>query len=161
MVKLFRACRIEFARPYSTWMTYYRWAIHIIDYHFCIADEAMVDLAVLFVNKLAGTLLRFGRAIKNAMMSQINSVSIVYSIGCSGADKKKTSKFRVIGLCEGNSPVTGEFPAQRANNVSIWWRHHGWVITSHSRLPMQYIWKIVRLRKYAYHCKHVCGTLPR
>ena len=31
------------------------------------------------------------------------------------------------GLCEGNSPVTGEFPAQRASNaenVSIWWRHH-------------------------------------
>ena len=25
----------------------------------------------------------------------------------------KTSKLRVTGLCEGNSPVTGEFPAQR------------------------------------------------
>ena len=40
----------------------------------------------------------------------------------------KTSKLRVTGLCEGNSPVTGEFPAQRASNaenVSIWWRHHG------------------------------------
>ena len=40
---------------------------------------------------------------------------------------KKTSKLRVIDLCEGNSPVAGEFPAQRANNaekVSIWWRHH-------------------------------------
>ena len=40
---------------------------------------------------------------------------------------KKTSKLRVIGLCEGNSPGTGEFPAQRASNaenVSIWWRHH-------------------------------------
>ena len=40
---------------------------------------------------------------------------------------QKTSKFRVTGLCEGNSPVTGEFPAQRASNaeyVSIWWRHH-------------------------------------
>ena len=40
---------------------------------------------------------------------------------------KKPSKLRVIGLCEGNSPVTGEFPAQRtsnAENVSIWWRHH-------------------------------------
>ena len=42
---------------------------------------------------------------------------------------KKTSKFRVTGLWEGNSPVTGEFPAQRASNVenvSIWWRHHEW-----------------------------------
>ena len=40
---------------------------------------------------------------------------------------KKTSKPRVTGLCEGNSLVTGEFPAQRASNatnVSIWWRHH-------------------------------------
>ena len=28
----------------------------------------------------------------------------------------------------GNSPVTGEFPAQKASNaenVSSWWRHHG------------------------------------
>ena len=34
---------------------------------------------------------------------------------------------RVTGLCAGNSPETGEFPAQRAGNaenVSIWWRHH-------------------------------------
>ena len=40
---------------------------------------------------------------------------------------KKTSKLRVTGLCEGNSPVTGEFPTQMASNsehVSIWWRHH-------------------------------------
>ena len=40
---------------------------------------------------------------------------------------KKTLKFRVTGLCAGNLPVTGEFPAQMASNsenVSIWWRHH-------------------------------------
>ena len=40
---------------------------------------------------------------------------------------KKTSKLRVTDLCAGNSPVTGEFPTQRASNtenVSIWWRHH-------------------------------------
>ena len=40
---------------------------------------------------------------------------------------KKTSKLRVIGLCVGNSPVTGEFPTQMASNaenVSIWWRHY-------------------------------------
>ena len=40
---------------------------------------------------------------------------------------KKTSKLRVTGLCGGNSPVSGEFRAQRASNaekVSIWWRHH-------------------------------------
>ena len=42
---------------------------------------------------------------------------------------KKPSKLRVTWLCVGNSPVTGEFPAQMASNayaenVSIWWRHH-------------------------------------
>ena len=40
---------------------------------------------------------------------------------------KKTSKLRATGLCAGNSPGTGEFPAQmvsNAENVSIWWRHH-------------------------------------
>ena len=40
---------------------------------------------------------------------------------------KKTSKLFVIGLCAGNSPETGEFPAQMASNaenVSIWWRNH-------------------------------------
>ena len=39
---------------------------------------------------------------------------------------KNTSKLRVTGLCKGNLPVTGEFPAQRASNaenVYIWWRH--------------------------------------
>ena len=40
---------------------------------------------------------------------------------------KKTSKLCITGLCEGNSPVMCEFPAQRAinlENVSIWWHHH-------------------------------------
>ena len=40
---------------------------------------------------------------------------------------KKPSKLRVTGLCAGNSPGTGEFPAQMGSNtenVSIWWRHH-------------------------------------
>ena len=43
---------------------------------------------------------------------------------------KKTSKLRVAGLCAGNSPWIGEFSAQMASNaenVSIWWRHHGYV----------------------------------
>ena len=43
---------------------------------------------------------------------------------------KKTLKFRVTGLCAGNSPEAGEFPAQMASNaenVSIWWRHHAWL----------------------------------
>ena len=40
---------------------------------------------------------------------------------------KETSKLHVTGLCVGNSPVTGGFPAQRASkveNASVRWRHH-------------------------------------
>ena len=42
---------------------------------------------------------------------------------------KKTLKLDVPGLCAGNSPGSGEFPAQMASdaeNVSISWRHHVW-----------------------------------
>ena len=45
-----------------------------------------------------------------------------------GRRSKKTSNLRVTGLCVGNSPGTGEIPALKASNaenVSIWWRHHG------------------------------------
>ena len=59
--------------------------------------------------------------------SQITSFTIVYSTVYSGLRSKKTSKLRVTGLRAGNSPVTGEFPAQMASNaenVSILWRHH-------------------------------------
>ena len=40
---------------------------------------------------------------------------------------KKIAKLHVTGLCAGNLPVAGEFPAQmviNAENVFIWWRHH-------------------------------------
>ena len=58
-----------------------------------------------------------------AIASQVTSLTIVYSM----RRPKKTSKLRVTGIWEANSPVTGEFPAQwvsNAENVSIWWRHH-------------------------------------
>ena len=44
-----------------------------------------------------------------------------------GRISKKASKLRVTGLCAGNSPGTGELPAQSTSyteNVSVWWRHH-------------------------------------
>ena len=59
------------------------------------------------------------------IMSAVASHSMVWS----RCRSKKTSKLRDHGLCERNSPVTSEFPAQRASNaenVSIWWRHHGY-----------------------------------
>ena len=64
--------------------------------------------------------------IVSAMASQIASLMIVYSFVYSGTEQRKHQKLRVTGLCKENSPVTGEFPAQKvsnAENVSIWWRH--------------------------------------
>ena len=63
-----------------------------------------------------------------AKASQITNLTMVYSTIYSRRSSTKTSKLRVTGLCGGNSPVTGEFPAQMASNakkISIWWRHHG------------------------------------
>ena len=59
---------------------------------------------------------------------------------CFRRRSKQTSKFRVTGLCVGNSSVAGEFPAQKSSNtenVSIWWRHHV-VLTT----PMKGMWNI-------------------
>ena len=54
---------------------------------------------------------------------------------------QNTSKLRVTGLIVGNSPVTDEFPAQRASRaevVSIWLRHH---VTCHQLPPVSIISK--------------------
>ena len=66
----------------------------------------------------------YNDVIMGAIASQITSLSIVYSTIYSSADQRK---LRATGFCEGNSPVTGVFPAQMASNVenvSILWRHH-------------------------------------
>ena len=94
-----------------------------------------------------------------------------------GYRSKKTSKLHVTGLCEGNSPVTGDFPAQRdsnAENVSIWWRHHAellhclmsvkqlrwvrvnnlmnWLRTLHiSKSKTQILWPTLDCRKSQFH----------
>ena len=55
-----------------------------------------------------------------------------------GHRSKKTSKPRVTGLCAGNSPGTGEVPAQMSSNaetVSIWWRHHGICLSCTAKPP--------------------------
>ena len=44
---------------------------------------------------------------------------------------KETPKSMLLALCEGNSPVTGEFPAQVASNAekpSIGWCHHEYIV---------------------------------
>ena len=69
----------------------------------------------------------YNDVIMGAMASQITSVSIVYSTVCSDTDQRKHQSSASLAFVMGNSPLTGEFPAQMASNaenVSIWWRHH-------------------------------------
>ena len=63
---------------------------------------------------------------------------------------KKSSKLRVTGLCVGNSPVTGELPAQMASNadiVSIWWRHHVIPCMEHIRREANHVTLSARYRQ--------------
>ena len=65
-----------------------------------------------------------------------------------GRRSKKTSKLRVTGLCVGNSPGTGEFPAQMASNaenVSIWWRHHATGYLANAKSAGLYVQDIDKL----------------
>ena len=68
--------------------------------------------------------------IMGTMASQITSLCLLNRLF--GRRSKKASKLRVTVLCAGNSPVTGEFPAQKASTrkmfpfddvimESLWW----------------------------------------
>ena len=70
--------------------------------------------------------IHYNSVIMGTMVTQIPA-SRLFTYGLFRSRSKKTSKLRATGLCEGNSPVTDKFPAQRASNaenVSIWWCHH-------------------------------------
>ena len=70
--------------------------------------------------------IHYNGVIMGAIASKITNHTILYSTVFQ-TQVKKTSKLRVTGLCAGNSPGTGEFPAQMASNeenVSICWHHH-------------------------------------
>ena len=85
-------------------------------------------------NPLKISIKNYSDIIMGMMASHITSLRIVSSIVYSGADQRKHQKLHVTGLCGGNSPVTGEFPAQMASNVetlSIWWCHLDVCITRH------------------------------
>ena len=89
--------------------------------------------------------------IMSTMASQITSLTIVYLAVYSGADQTKISKLRVTGLCAGNSPVAGEFPAHRASNaenVYILWRHHALT------LSITFVVASLPLRQF-YHCPRI------
>ena len=54
----------------------------------------------------------------------------------------------LLAICEGNSSGTGELSTQKASNaenVSIWWRHHG----------LSYVPAVTNIKK---HHVHIVGT---
>ena len=79
-------------------------------------------VVIIHTSRLRCKQIHYNDVMMSAMASQITILTIVYSRRRS----KVTSRLLVTGFCEGNSPMTGEFPAQRASNaekVSIWWRY--------------------------------------
>ena len=64
---------------------------------------------------------------------------------------KTTPKLNVTGFWEGNSPVSGDFPAQRASNaenVSIWRHHHSLRMFS---LQREHFWmKLIQYKAYSF-----------
>ena len=77
---------------------------------------------------------------------------------------RSKKKLHVTGLCAGNSPVTGEFPTQKASNaenVSIWWRHHGEIwcyICIHSDLIQTISYYLIQT--ISYYWLPVTGEFP-
>ena len=63
--------------------------------------------------------IHYNDVMMSTMASQMTSLVIVYSTVYSRSRSKKISKLRVTDLCAGNSPVTGEFPAQTASNAEV------------------------------------------
>ena len=81
----------------------------------------------VFYVKCTLSAMHYINAIMTTMACQITSLTVVYSTIYSEADQENIKAPRHCPLC-GEFTGTGEFPAQRASyaeNVSIWWRHHG------------------------------------
>ena len=67
----------------------------------------------------------YGDVTMGPMASQITSFTIVSSTVYSGADQRKHWSSASLAFVVGNSPMTGDFPAQKASNAentSSWWR---------------------------------------
>ena len=94
---------------------------------------------------LLGIGLHYIEVIMTTMASQITSLAVVCSTVYHTQIKENIKTPRHWPLC-GEFTGTGEFPAQmvsNAENVAIWWRHHGNEIKSHCILVTLYSDKVV------------------
>ena len=107
--------------------------------------------------------IHYNDVIMGSMVSQITSLTIVYSAVYSGADQRKYQSSESQAFWAGNSPGTGDFPAQRAGNaenVSIWWRHYALMLNSECSLRVGQLmpWPITRKM---FRCHHVNMKMHR
>ena len=103
----------------------------------------------------------YNDVILGMIVSQITSLTIVYSAVYSDADQRKHQSSASLAICAGNSPGTGEFPAQMARNaeiVSFWWRHHTQADRSSADTDyrIQIHSNICICNTHAYICIHRC-----
>ena len=80
-----------------------------------------------FCQNIVDAIPHYSDVMMRTMASQITSLAIVYWTVYSEADQRKQQSSTSLAFVRGNSPVAGEFPAQRASNaenVSIRCRHH-------------------------------------
>ena len=97
----------------------------------------------------------YNDVILTTISPQITGLMVVYSILYSDADQRNIKAPRHWPLC-GEFTGSGEFLAQRssyAENVSIWWRHHGKQIQSEEGYWMLLLWQ--HLTRYLTHCSPV------
>ena len=73
--------------------------------------------SILWRHRAYSQIYHYRDVIIGAMASQINQPHDCLLNRSFWRRSKKTSKFCVTGLCGGNSPVTGELPAQMASNA--------------------------------------------
>ena len=92
------------------------------------------------------------------MASQITSLMVVYSTVYSDADQRKHQSSASLAFVWGiHRP--GEFPAQRASyadNVSIWWRHHGFTDALCKRKAYWNIYILI-LQNTIYSLRMICA----
>ena len=67
----------------------------------------------------------YNDVIMGTMASQITSLTIVYSAAYSGADQRKHQSAVSLAIVRGIHRGLPTQMASNAENVSIWWRHHG------------------------------------
>ena len=105
--------------------------------------------------------MRYNDVRMSATASQGTSLTIVNSTVYSRRRWNITSNLGATGLCAGNWPVTGEFPAQRtsnAENVSIWWRHHGLAAITGTNIG---VWNVYSLVVLNFACSIFPHNEPR